>query len=283
VLADRHDVVMVETRAPGDARDLAARAAVAGCTRVIAAGGDGTVSEVVNGLFAERQAATTLGVVPLGTGNDLARTLALPTDAVAALRLALDGAARRIDVIEAETDERTFYGVNVAAGGFSGQVDEVLTDELKATWGPLAYLLGAAKVVPELTSYETRIVYDDGAWQRIAALNVVVANGRTVGGGTAVAPSADVEDGLLDVVVVRYGSPVALAAVAARLIAGNYLASERVSHRRARAVRIESRPGMWFNLDGELLTNAPIAFRALPRALRCVVGPDYRSGGSDTD
>jgi diacylglycerol kinase (ATP) len=278
VLAARRDVAVVETRAPGDARDLAARARIAGCPRVVAAGGDGTVSEVVSGLLAEAAGhETTLGIVPLGTGNDLARTLALPSDTEAALRLALDGAARPIDVIEARAEGRVFHGVNVAAGGFSGQVDEVLTDELKASWGPLAYLLGAVKVLPDLTRYDTRIVYDDGAWTRVAALNVVVANGRTVGGGTVIAPDADLEDGLLDVAVVEYGSAAALAGVAARLLVGNYLASDQVTHHRARAVAIESRPGMWFNLDGELLTNAPIAFRVLPRALACVVGPGYRA------
>ncbi len=167
------------------------------------------------------------------------------------------------------------YGINVAAGGFSGQVDEVLTDELKETWGPLAYLIGAVSVFPDLVGYETTIAWEDSPFERVEALNVIVANGRTVAGGFRVAPTANPEDGLLDVVVVRYGSVVDLVGVAARLLAGNYLNSEQVLHRRARRVRITSRPGMWFNIDGELLTKEPITFTVQPQALRVVVGPAY--------
>ena len=275
-VAARQDVALFETRDPGDARKLAQRAVANGTKRVIAGGGDGTINEIVNGLVLDGRASIPLGIVPLGTGNDLARTLALPTEPNAAFQLALTGRPRALDLIAAETEGRTHYGANVASGGFSGQVDEVLSEELKATWGPLAYLLGAAKILPVIATYETRIQFEDEASERIEALNVVVANGRTIGGGKGIAPTANPEDGWLDVVVVREGSAIAWATVAARLVAGTILTSDLVSHRRARTVRIESRPGMWFNLDGELLTKQAITFRCLPAALPCIVGPDYR-------
>ena len=275
-LAARADVELLETHAPGDARHLASRAVASGSRRVIAAGGDGTINEVVNGLVVDGRVSVAFGVVPLGTGNDLARTLALPTDLEAALNLALTGSPRALDLIVTETQGRSHYGANAASGGFSGQVDEALSGELKATWGPLAYLLGAIKVLPAIATYETRIQFEDEAWERIEALNVMVANGRTIGGGKQIAAPANPEDGWLDVVVVRNGSAIALAAVAARLVAGTLLASDLVSHRRARVVRVESRPGMWFNLDGELLTNETITFRCLPRGLPCIVGAEYR-------
>jgi diacylglycerol kinase (ATP) len=246
----------------------------AGYELIVAAGGDGTINEVVNGLAAA-SAHATLGIIPLGTGNDLARTLAIPSDPLEALALLTRGPVRVIDLMKIESADATAYGINVAAGGFSGQVDEVLTEELKATWGPLAYLIGAARVLPDLTGYETSIAWEDGPPERVEALNVVVANGRTVGGGIPVAPSANPEDGRLDVVVVRYGSAVELLGVAARLLAGNYLTSERVFHRQVRRVRIASRPGMWFNVDGELLTNEPVTISVRPQALHVVVGPTY--------
>jgi diacylglycerol kinase (ATP) len=102
-----------------------------------------------------------------------------------------------------------------------------------------------------------------------------VANGRTAAGGFQVAPLANPEDGLLDVIVVRYGDVLDLAGIAARLLAGNYLSSEQVMHRRARHVHIASQPGMWFNVDGELFTSQPITFTVMPQALRVVVGPEY--------
>jgi diacylglycerol kinase (ATP) len=271
------EATLYETDSAGHATALAAEALEEGYGLVVAAGGDGTINEIVNGLASDFARAR-LGIIPLGTGNDLARTLAIPADPLAALDIVRCGAEHRLDLMRAETVGQATYGINVAAGGFSGQVGEVLTEELKAGWGPLAYLLGAARVVPDLASYKTTIAWDDGPVERVEALNIVVANGRTAAGGFQVAPLANPEDGLLDVIVVRYGDVLDLAGIAARLLAGNYLSSEQVMHRRARHVHIASQPGMWFNVDGELFTSQPITFTVVPQALRVVVGPGYASG-----
>jgi diacylglycerol kinase (ATP) len=273
-LADYDGITLYETHEAGHATALAAEALEAGYALVVAVGGDGTINEVVNG-FAADFARARLGIIPLGTGNDLARTLAIPADPLEALNIVMTGAERQLDLVKAEIVGQIVYAINVAAGGFSGQVDEVLTDELKASWGPLAYLLGAARIVPDLAGYKTTIAWDDGPVERIEALNIVVANGRTAAGGFQVAPLANPEDGLLDVIIVRYGDILALAGVAARLLAGNYLNSDQVMHRRARYVHIASQPGMWFNIDGELFTSKPITFSVMPHALRVVVGREY--------
>ena len=265
------------TQGPGDATDRAAAAAAADYDRVIAMGGDGTIHEVVNGLMTV-DAPPTLGIVPLGTGNDLARTLALPTDPLEALALVADGEPRAVDLIRIRAaDGPTHYGVNAATGGFSGQVDEELTSEMKRRWGPLAFLLGAVSALPDIKSYETRMAFDDEAFAVVDALNIVVANGRMAGGGKPVAPVANPEDGLLDVVIVHAGTLVELSQVAAQLIAGTYLDHPLVTHRRVRSVRVEASPGMWFNVDGELLTNEPVTFEAVPQALPVVVGPAYQA------
>jgi len=275
VVAKRSEVTLRETNRPGQAREFATEAVREGYDLIVAAGGDGTINEVVNGL-ATNFAAARLGVIPLGTGNDLARTLAIPETPLEALELLTSGPERSLDLIKVEAVGReTVYCINVAAGGFSGQVDEVLTDELKASWGPLAYLRGAIGALPDLTGYETIITWEDGPTHRIEALNMIVANGRTAAGGFQVAPLANPEDGLLDVVIVRYGSLLDLAGVVARLLAANYLDSDQVLHRTARRVHIASRPGMWFNIDGELLCKEPVTFSVLPQALRVIVGPDY--------
>lgn len=264
------------TIGPGDATELARERALAGAPIIAAAGGDGTISEVARGVVPVRS-ETRVAVIPLGTGNDLARTLAIPTDVEQAIATIHEGRERSIDAIAVEPDDadRTF-AVNVAAGGFSGQVDEVLSSELKARWGPLAYVWSAARVLPDLTGYRTTLSFDDGAAERFDALNVIVANARTCGGGFEVAPCADPEDGLLDVVVVRWGGKLDLARVAVRLMRGDYLDSDEVVHRRARAVRVVSKPPMWFNVDGELVSRAAVTFRVVPRALRVLVGEGYR-------
>lgn len=265
------------TVGPGDATELARERAAAGAPLVAAAGGDGTVSEVARALVGFR-GETRLGIIPLGTGNDLARTLAIPLDTDQAIDTLLAGRERAIDAIAVEPDdaERT-YAINVAAGGFSGQVDEVLSSELKARWGPLAYVWSAARVLPDLAGYQTTLSFDDGAAERIEALNVIVANARTCGGGFEVAACANPEDGLLDVVVVRWGSKLDLARVAVKLVRGDYMESDDVVHRRARAVRIVSKPPMWFNVDGELISRAAVTFRVVPRAIRVIVGEGYHA------
>ena len=235
------EIALRDTRGPDDARRLAREALEQGYGLIVAAGGDGTISAVVDGLSADFSRAT-LGIIPLGTGNDLARTLEVPREPEAAIDLLRSGKTRTIDLIRVSSEGRTIHCVNCCAGGFSGQVDEILTDEMKQTWGPLAFMRGAIKALPDLTNYCTTIAYDDGSQERILALNIIVANGRTAAGGLEVAPEADPEDGLLDVVIVRPGTVTELAGVAARLLGGDYTDSDIVAHRRARRVTVASQP-----------------------------------------
>jgi diacylglycerol kinase (ATP) len=274
-LSERGNVALVEPESPEETRLAAARAKQEGYDLIVAAGGDGTIHAVVNGLAPDFGGAR-LAVLPLGTGNDLRRTLAIPEDPLEALNLLDGGAERLIDVFRVDTPRQTCFGVNTASGGFSGQMQEALTKEMKATWGPLAYLRGAFAVLPDLTDYHTVIEFDDDSAERIAAINVIVANGRFAAHGWNVASRANPEDGLLDVVIVNSGPLFDLTAVAAQLMGGDYLDSDHVTLRRARRIRIQSRPEMWFSIDGEPVGEEPITFTAVPRALRVVVGAEYR-------
>lgn len=274
IVRSRPDVTLWETVDAGHAEELARLAAAQDFDIIVAAGGDGTIKEVVNGIMSGVHRAR-LGLLPLGTGNDLARTLAIPTEPQAAFALLEKGRQIPLDLIEVVSGDRVVYGANAAAGGFSGQVNEAMTSELKATWGPLAYLLGAVSVMPDLTKYRTSLQYDDDLPVVESVFNVIVANGRTAAGGRRVAPSANPQDGLLDVVVVRTGTVIEMAEVAARLFAGDYTDSASVSHRRVRRIMIDSQPGMWFNVDGELFTNDPITFSVLPGAIDVLVGDEY--------
>ena len=138
-LIEHGNVTLVEPESSEQTRLAAARAKQEGYDVIVAAGGDGTIHAVVNGLAPDFGDAR-LAVLPLGTGNDLRRTLAIPEDPVEALTLLDGGPERLIDVFRVETPIQSLFGVNTASGGFSGQMQEALTKEMKAAWGPLAYL-----------------------------------------------------------------------------------------------------------------------------------------------
>lgn len=265
------------TRGPDEASRLACDGPRDGFDTIIAAGGDGTVHAVINGMAQNPSSAARLGIIRLGTGNDLARTLAIPDDPLEAVGVIAQERETTIDLMRVRTAGKAIYAANVAAGGFTGQMNEAMTDQIKQNWGPLAYLRGALGVLPDLTSYETCMKINDGPDGVVVAYNLIIANARTAGGGIVVAPRANPEDGLLDLVVVHVGTVAEMVGVGARLLAGDYTQSDMVTHRQIRKIAIHSRPGMWFNVDGELIGNEPIEIEVVPHRLRVLVGEDYQA------
>lgn len=260
------------TSGAGEATGFAREAARDGYELIVAAGGDGTLNEVINGI-ADHLSQVRVGLVPLGTGNDFARMLKLPESVEACVEILKRGHVRAIDLVRVTSDQVRYF-VNVSAGGFSGTVDEKLTPEIKKNWGPLAYLRCAAEALPELRAYRTEIVLDDTTPLALDLYNVIIANGQFVAGGMAVAPEASIDDGLLDIVLVPKGSATSMAVMAAQILVGGHLGSDAVVFRRAAKISVHSTPGMWFNVDGETVGNDPAVFEVLPRALRFVVEAD---------
>ncbi|MEP6937281.1 MAG: diacylglycerol kinase family protein [Chthoniobacterales bacterium] len=256
------------THAPGEAEKFAREAVADGCDMLVVAGGDGTLNEVVNGI-APHAAEVLLALAPSGTGNDFARALNLPDALDDCLDLILSEKIRAVDLVRVQSD-RLRYFVNVSAGGFSGLVNEKLTAEMKQTWGPLAYLRCAAAALPELRAYRTEITLDNATPIAANLYNVVVANGRYVAGGIPIAPDAEPDDGLLDVVLIPENSGSDLALLAAQVVIGTHLTSAAIIFRRAARVTVQSTPGMWFNVDGEIVGNEPAVFEIVPRAIQFV-------------
>jgi diacylglycerol kinase (ATP) len=269
-LRDGLGAVVRVTGKKGDAARLARGAVAKGFDFVIAAGGDGTLNEVVNGI-ATKAGAVQIGLLPLGTGNDFARVLKLPSAIDDNIDILRAQRTKAIDLVRLKSD-RVRYFVNVSAGGFSGLVDEKLTPEIKQTWGPLAYVRSAAAALPELHAYRSKVVLDGTERFSVDLYNVIVGNGRYVAGGLPVAPEADPSDGQLDVILISKCSTTDLVVLAAQMLVGKHLSSDGVVFRRAAKISIRSRPGMWFNTDGEMVGNEPAVFQVMPGALNFVVG-----------
>jgi diacylglycerol kinase (ATP) len=258
------------TKRKGDAARLARSAITKGFDYIIAAGGDGTLNEVINGIAANA-GKVQVGLLPLGTGNDFARTLELPSTVNDNIDILLSQRTTAIDLVRIKSD-RVRYLVNVSAAGFSGLVNEKLTPEVKDTWGPLAYVRSAAAALPEMHAYRANIVIDGAERLSIDLHNVIIANGRFVAGGLPVAPEADPRDGLFDVILIRKCSKPEMVFLAAQILVGKHLSSDAIIWRRAAKISIRSRPKMCFSADGEFIGNEPAVFQIMPRALHFVVG-----------
>ena len=259
----------------GDAGRLASEAVSAGCPLLIAAGGDGTLNEVINGLGGNFDRVR-LGLLPLGTGNDFARTVAIPEPIEQALDILETGRTARIDLIRVTTST-VRHMINVSAGGFSAKVDEKMTPDVKETWGPLCYARSFIEALPELKDFQTEITLDDRERLDVPAYSVIVANARYVAHGIPIAPAALVDDGLADVIVLPVASVPQLAILAPATLLGRHLDSDQLIFRRARKIHVRSQPPMRFNTDGELLGKEPVTFEVLPGAIEFIVG-DFAGG-----
>jgi diacylglycerol kinase (ATP) len=233
---------------------------------------------VVNGLgragFPE---GVTLGILPAGTGNDLAATLCIPEDPELAEDVIRQNRERWLDVARVRSEgigERFF--INVATGGLGAEISDANDEELKQRWGKLSYLRASLEVARNFDVRELTI-YLDGEGHQVKAVNIAVGNCRYTGGGWPATPMANPEDGLLDVVVIEtLGIGALLELAPAVLEESGYLDSDGVLFVRAKEIRIETQPpGLEFTADGEVIGNEPAQFSVLPRALRVIVGPDY--------
>jgi diacylglycerol kinase (ATP) len=231
-LASRAGAGFVVSRSAGDLVEQARRAAADGVERLLVAGGDGTMHHAVQGLAGTSCA---LGVIPLGTGNDLAGTLGVPRDAAAAVERALSGEIRRIDLARVG-DIRC---VGYAGVGFDSEVARV-ANEVKILRGPLVYLYSVIRTLAAFRPPTMRIVWSDGDEGRYEAkaMFVTVANLPRLGGGMRIAPDARIDDGLLDLVIVREVSRLTLLSVFPKVYNGWHVGHPAVLLTQARRVEI---------------------------------------------
>lgn len=242
-----------------------------GAERIIVAGGDGTVSRAVDAV-ARDFAQAELAILPLGTGNDLARSIGVPLDNLeAALSLAFSGDAVLIDVVRV-FDGKTTFLINAASAGFGGQVAAGIKFEDKARWGAFAYWMTAVTELVNLPQFDVHLELDGRAVDS-RVYGLTIANGRYLGGGFPIARQAFVNDGLLDVTVIPVLPALDLLAAGLNYMVGSSSGGDRLLNYRARRVHVTSTPEMLFSIDGDPVREVDATFEVLPRTVRVVTGP----------
>jgi YegS/Rv2252/BmrU family lipid kinase len=248
------------------ASDISRRAD--GFDLAIVCGGDGTIASVAKSLL---EVQLPLGVLPLGTANDLARTLGIPTDLEQAAEVIVRGRTERVDV--GEVNGHAFF--NVASLGLSAELARGLTRESKRRWGRLAYAVRAAQVLFRARPFRADII-EDGHRTRVRTLQIAVGNGRHYGGGSVIHEHASILDGQLDLYSL---DPQALWKVALFFPVfrqGRHWAWDEVRACRSTEFEIQTRRRRPINVDGDIVTHTPAKFIVRPAALEVFV-PEAQS------
>jgi len=265
------DYRIARTGGRGHATELAREALRGGARYLVAAGGDGTVHEVVNGMLGDDgrpvAADAVLGVVACGSGCDFVRSFGLSGDVAAAVRrLAAGDGVRRIDVARLTCAPGvTRYFVNIAEAGLGGTV-VARTAGLPGFLGAARYLAGFWLTLPGFRPATVRLEADGQAYQW-RAHNVVVANCRFYGGGMQISPASEPDDGALDVLVMAGPKSEAFTTVP-RVYRGTHLPHRNIATLRAARLRVDADPPFDIEADGEVLGTTPATFEVIPGAIR---------------
>lgn len=292
VLAERAHVDVVRTSSMDD---LTSALAAREDAEVVVCGGDGSLHAVLTALCLEDRldpeddTAPVVGLVPLGTGNDFARAVSIPTDVQAAAGIVLDGPLRPIDVIRDDADRVIVNAVHVGAGDEAGRLAKPWKERLgRVGLGPLGYVVGTVMAGARKGGWKLRVTVDgtvvsDG---QTRLMQVGMANGTSIGGGAEIAPGAAPGDGLGDVVIAEARTRAERLRYALRLKSGRHGSLEGVRRLRGSEVRVESMTGRHFgvNADGELLD--PVlrtTWRVQPAAYRLHVPAGVEPTVPDTE
>ncbi len=245
-----------------------------GARRIAAAGGDGVINVVADAILRTGKKDVALAVLPSGTGNDLARSLGLPLSAVESIPYAIESPPALLDVFELKGSPGLWrFGVNMLAGGNTGEYTKQLTDEMKQQWGAFCFLRGAIEVLQNLEVFPLEVQFDDEPPQQLNALNLFVANGRCAGAGLSVAQNAQLDDGWLDAVVVLDGTGVQLAQLALTYVVGDPHEHDLILAKRARRIVVRSEQPMAWAVDGQEFSANELTVTIHPARLPVILGP----------
>ncbi len=254
------------TNGPGDGRCLARQAAANGYELVVAAGGDGTINEVVNGLVGSQ---TMLATLPLGTMNVWARELGLPLQPRAAAQTMLAWSPRTIDLGRA--GDR--YFLLMAGIGFDAAITANVRPDEKRRFGALAYVVRGIEEVMRIRGTRARILLD-GRPIKARVLMIVVGNSQLYGGLIKITHRASIDDGLLDVCVIKGDNGINAIGHLIAILRRRFSLNPDISYYRVHTIEVITRPPLPVQVDGDPIGTTPMRFSVAPAALRALLPPD---------
>lgn len=253
---------LTSTKSPGEAVELARQAAKTFNT-VVAVGGDGTVNEVINGLMGTD---AVLGVIPAGTGNDLARTLNIPFDLDKAVSVLEAGRPEAIDIGK----DIDGYFCDILGIGFPSDVMHNANTSTNIFRGSTAIKASIIQTINKLQPYTVHIETDDDSFSP-TVMGVFILNNRYTGGGVQIAPDAKYNDGLLDVVIMHEMGKLEILGVLPKAYSGKHVGHPSIQILRTKKIRITAPTPMRKDFDGNIYGTTPVDTEVLPRALNVLV------------
>lgn len=230
---------------------------------VIVGGGDGTLNAAIEGLVDTR---LPLGILPMGTANDLARTLGIPTALLAACEVIANGKLQAIDL--GWVNGKHFF--NVASLGLSVRITQKLSREVKQRWGVFAYAIAAIQTLYHSVPFAAEIEVD-GQKTKVKTVQIAVGNGRYYGGGMTIAQDASIDDERLDLYSLEIDHWWQMIPLLPAMRAGNHASWTWVRSLHGKEIEVKTRHAHPINTDGEITTATPAKFRVIPKAVSVLV------------
>lgn len=266
IFAGNPDDYCIEiTQRPGHATEIAAKYAENQKCRIYSVGGDGTLNEVVNGMAGS---GSSLGIIPCGSGNDFIRSIFQDFKRTDLLDKTIKGKEKPIDI--ARINDR--YFINISSAGFDAEVvyNTRNIKRIPGIGGSLAYILGILITVFKFTGNDLRIDID-GKQTEGKVLLAAIANGRYYGGGMLPAPEAKIDDGMLDICIVKPVSKAKILMLFPKLIKGTHGSINEVSFNKGRRIEIRSKNELSINIDGEVIRGDKAVFEIIPKGVNIII------------
>ncbi|MCT1578744.1 diacylglycerol kinase [Oceanobacillus kimchii] len=266
------------TTCEGDATEAAKIAVERRYDLVIAAGGDGTINEVINGL-AEQEHRPQLGIIPAGTTNDFARALHIPRDIDKAVDIIIEGNTMELDIGRVNDDH---YFINIAGGGKLTELTYEVPSKLKTLLGQLAYYIKGIEMLPFLKATRVKIEYDDQVLEDDIML-FLISNTNSVGGFEKLAPDAKLNDGYFDLLILKKTNLAEFIQIATLALRGDHFRSKNIIYTQAKHIKVSNEEKMQLNIDGEYGGLLPGEFLNLRQHIEFYVPKDFIEAQEDLD